>query len=111
MHDLGQLRAFGRMHQLRRRDRLRAELAAHHVPIVARNEHDVAFGQLAGWLTVDLNNATSFGHKVEADHLCRRAEIRPAVLGTYLADDAPWRAEARVQEYPPCQSHHAQGIG
>jgi hypothetical protein len=90
--------------------RRQAEIAPHHVLVIAGQQHDVAGVERQRRLAFD-RDALALDDEVIGDQLVTGSEIGLAQPTGDLRDHAPRRGEARMQEYGAVQFRGTEHVG
>ena len=95
------------------RHRRQAQVAAHQMQIVARQQNDLAGPnhEALSILTLDPDVKLALDDVVINNQVGRRPESRRAMLGRDARRNAPWREEVGVQEHAAGQMRHPQDVG
>ena len=103
----------GRMDNVAARDRGQAQVAAHQMQVVARQQDDLACPNHEAFAVFACNSDTkvALDDVVINDQMGCTPESRCAMLGRDSRRDAPRRKELGVQEHAAGQMRHPQDVG
>jgi hypothetical protein len=105
--------SLGRMNNVAARHRRQAQVAAHQMQVIARQQNDLAGPnhEVLSVLTVDSDMKVALDDVVINNQVGCWPEKRRAVLGRDAGRDTPRREELGVQENAACQMRHPQDVG
>ena len=113
MMDGEQPAVLGRLDNVAARHRRQAQVAAHQMQVIARQQNDLAGPnhEVLSVLTLDSDAKVALDDVVINDQVGRWPESRRAMLGRDARRDAPRREELGVQEHAAGQMRHPQDVG